>query len=163
MIQVPPLRDRIGDIPSLAEHFLEIKAKESGKQMAGFTDDALAALRGYSYPGNARELENLIERAVVLSKSARIAVCDLPSHVIEDNAPCLIPGGIAPNEGPWNIDEYRPMPLRKALEEPERQIILAALKANEWNRQKTSQQLDINRTTLYKKIKQFGLEEYGAA
>ena len=53
------------------------------------------------------------------------------------------------------------MPLREALEEPEKQIILAALEANDWNRQKTAEVLDINRTTLYKKIKQFGLEEYG--
>ena len=55
----------------------------------------------------------------------------------------------------------RPMPLREALQEPEKQIILAALEANNWNRQQTAEQLDINRTTLYKKIKQYDLEEYG--
>ena len=66
--------------------------------------------------------------------------------------------------GTWTGDEYAPMPLRRALEEPEKQIILAALQANEWNRQKTADQLEINRTTLYKKIKQYGLDaEYGEA
>ena len=164
MIQLPPLRDRIGDIPLLAEHFLQIKAREAGKQLTGFTEEALAALRTYSFPGNARELENIIERAVVLTKAMRIGVEDLPPNVI-DNAP----GRLAPSapgdagEGPWRIGEYRPMPLREALEEPEKQIILAALQANDWNRQKTAEVLGINRTTLYKKIKHFGLEEYGEA
>ena len=66
-----------------------------------------------------------------------------------------------PPAGTSKWPRYQPLPLRKALEEPEKQIILAALEANDWNRQKTAQVLDINRTTLYKKIKQYGLGEYG--
>jgi len=162
MIQLPPLRDRIGDIPLLAEHFLQIKAAEAGKQVTGFSEEALAALRTYGYPGNARELENIIERAVVLTKSMRIGVEDLPANVI-DNAPGRLGPDVGAGDGPWCIGEYRPMPLREALEEPEKQIILAALQANDWNRQKTAEVLGINRTTLYKKIKHFGLEEYGQA
>jgi DNA-binding NtrC family response regulator len=160
MIQLPPLRDRIGDIPLLAEHFLQIKAREAGKQVTGFTDGALAALRGYSFPGNARELENIIERAVVLTKSTRISPADLPAHVL-DNEPGRLTPADAGGAGPWRMSEYRPLPLREALEEPEKQIILAALQANDWNRQKTAEVLGINRTTLYKKIKHFGLEAYG--
>jgi transcriptional regulator with PAS, ATPase and Fis domain len=164
MIQLPPLRDRVGDIPLLAEHFLAIKAKEVGKQVTGFTNGALSALRGYAWPGNARELENIIERAVVLTKSPRIDVADLPANVVENVTGGLLPPQASAGEsGPWSIGEYSPMPLRKALEEPEKQIILAALEANDWNRQKTAEALDINRTTLYKKIKQYGLEEYGRA
>ncbi len=163
MIQLPALRERLGDIPLLAEHFLAMKAKELGKQITGFSDAAMTALRAYSYPGNARELENIIERAVVLSKSPRIDACDLSQNVVDNNSAMMLPGPHAAAGGPWRIGTYAPMPLRKALEEPEKEIILAALEANNWNRQKTSEQLDINRTTLYKKIKHYGLEEYGAA
>ncbi len=162
MIQLPPLRDRVSDIPLLAEHFLEKKAKEAGRRMTGFTDEALAALRGYAYPGNARELENIIERAVVLTKSMKIDVKDLPPHVLDNSTAGLL-GRRTGGSGGWSLGDYQPMPLRRALEEPEKQIILAALEANAWNRQQTADVLDINRTTLYKKIKQYGLEEYGAA
>ncbi|MDY7107028.1 MAG: sigma-54 dependent transcriptional regulator [Planctomycetota bacterium] len=161
MIQLPPLRDRIGDIPLLAEHFLQVKAREAGKQVTAFTDEALAALRGYSFPGNARELENIIERAVVLSKSTRLGVDDLPAHVRDNEPGRLAPDPGGDGDGSWRLGEYRPMPLREALEEPEKQIILAALQAHDWNRQKTAEVLGINRTTLYKKIKHFGLEAYG--
>ncbi|UCD76068.1 MAG: sigma-54-dependent Fis family transcriptional regulator [Phycisphaerales bacterium] len=162
MIDLPPLRDRVGDIPVLAEHFLQLKARELGKQVTGFSAEAMDALRAYAFPGNVRELENVIERAVVLLKTTRIGLTDLPPHVI-DNAP----GTLHPEKRTCPVfsggdgREWTPMPLRKALEEPEKQIILAALEANDWNRQKTAEQLDINRTTLYKKIKQYGLEELG--
>jgi DNA-binding NtrC family response regulator len=162
MIRLPALRDRIGDIPLLAEHFLAIKAKDAGRQIIGFTDEAMNALRGYTYPGNVRELENIVERAVVLSRASRIGIDDLPPHVIDNSTERLLPEH-ARGGSPWRIDEYRPMPLRDALEEPEKQIILAALEANGWNRQKTADVLEINRTTLYKKIKRYGLESYGLA
>ncbi len=163
-IHLPPLRERVGDIPMLAEHFLAAKAKEAGRQIAGFTGPAMEALRRYAYPGNVRELENVVERAVVLTRSQRIDAEDLPPHVLDNSTGQLLPpherlrlGG--PAAAAWSKD--RPLPLRDALLEPERQIILAALQANGWNRQKTADLLDINRTTLYKKIKQYGLEEYG--
>jgi DNA-binding NtrC family response regulator len=161
MIQLPPLRDRISDIPLLAEHFLEMKTREAEKQVTGFTDEAMDALRGYLFPGNARELENIVERAVVLSRTPRIGISDLPQHVIDNATGDLMPArGADPT---WSLSADASLPLRKALEEPEKQIILAALEANAWNRQQTAEQLDINRTTLYKKIKQYGLEEYGQA
>jgi len=163
MIQLPPLRDRIADIPLLAEHFLQLKAKEAGKQIAGFHDEAMTALRGYAYPGNVRELENIVERAVVLTRSARIGVKDLPGHVLEPSSRAFSAGAGMGRRGVTGGEEYAPMPLRKALEEPEKQIILAALEAHEWNRQQTADALEINRTTLYKKIKQYGLEEYERA
>ena len=159
MIQLPPLRDRVSDIPILAEHFREAKAKEAGKQVVAFTEEAMTALRAYAFPGNVRELENIIERAVVLTRNARIGIEDLPQHVIDNStAAKLLPS----HAGALQINTpYTPMPLSKALEEPEKQIILAALQANKWNRQQTADALQINRTTLYKKIKQYGLEEYG--
>ena len=163
MIQLPPLRDRIADITLLADHFLIEKAADIGRQITAFTDEAMNVLRAYSYPGNVRELENIIERAVVLTKATRIGIEDLPPHVIDNTNPMLLPSGSQSTPSGTMPGEYPPMPLRKALEEPEKQIILAALEANDWNRQKTAEQLDINRTTLYKKIKQYGLEAYGRA
>jgi DNA-binding NtrC family response regulator len=167
MIQLPPLRERVSDIPLLAEHFLEVKAKEIGKRITGLQDEAMIALKGYSYPGNVRELENIIERAVVLTKRQVITVDDLPRAVLDNSANRLLPSHALLNPGSGmairglSPAEWRPMPLRDALIEPEKQIILTALEANNWNRQKTAEQLDINRTTLYKKIKQYGLEELG--
>ncbi|MHC5001975.1 MAG: sigma-54-dependent transcriptional regulator, partial [Planctomycetota bacterium] len=135
MIQVPPLRERVGDIPMLAEHFLQEKAGEEGRQICGFTEEAMAALRRYRFPGNVRELENIVERAVVLTRSTRIGVEDLPPQVVENTGPL-----VRPSAASWGAEggEHRAMPLREALEEPEKQIILAALEANGWNRQQTA-------------------------
>jgi len=161
MIRIPPLRERVADIPVLVEHFLPRKAKEAGKQILGLTDDALAALRGYDYPGNVRELENIIERAVVLTRSTRIGVDDLPAHIVD---PAGAHRPLKPERDDADADDTirlsldHPGPLREALMEPERRIILAALRSNDWNRQQTAEQLDINRTTLYKKMKQYSLD-----
>ena len=157
MIQLPPLRDRISDIPILAEHFLNEKSKELNRHIGGFTPEALEVMQAYGFPGNVRELENIIERAVVLTRNNRIGVEDLPPQVGGAQPAAAIPVGAAPAIGA----PYLGLPLAKALEEPEKQIILAALEANAWNRQKTAEALDINRTTLYKKIKQYDLEQYG--
>lgn len=156
-IDVPPLRERPSDIPLLAQHFLEEHAREIGKQITGFTDEAIDALRRYSYPGNVRELGNIIERAVVLSRRQTLGVEDLPSHVVNNAPPAELIAAtdamIDDANAPWV-----PTPLVEALQEPEKRIILKALRANDWNRQETARQLNINRTTLYKKMKQYGLD-----
>lgn len=157
-IHLPPLRERLSDIPQLAQHFRTIKSQDAGKQVIGFTDQAMEALCAYGYPGNVRELENLIERAVVLTKSTRVTVDDFPDHVTARRKPS---DAARPELRLAPAATRNGLSLYKALEEPERQIILAALQANNWNRQKTAEQLDINRTTLYKKIKQYDLEKYG--
>jgi two-component system response regulator AtoC len=154
-VDLPPLRDRIGDVPVLAEHFLVEHAAELGKAVAGFSGEAVDALRRYSWPGNVRELSNVVERAAVLCRGERIELSDLPPHVITGDAGVLSIGGHrAEDDGPWE-----PMPLVEALKAPERRILLKALEANEWNRQRTAEQLEINRTTLYKKMKVYGIEE----
>ena len=143
-IELPPLRDRISDIPVLAQHFLEIMCAETGKHVQGFTDDALAALQRYNWPGNVRELQNIVERAVLLGKGPTICVDDLPSQL---SAGEFI--ATKPADG---------RSLKEALEGPERQIILEVLKSNNWNRNVTADTLGINRTTLYKKMKRLGLD-----
>jgi DNA-binding NtrC family response regulator len=164
-IAMPALRDRLGDVPLLAEHFLEKHCKELGRKRR-FSDQAAEALQQYAWPGNVRELENAVERAVVLSKANEIALTDLPEPIIAATNPGL--ASSAPSAGaaaaeaiPALAGGWNPMPLASALQEPERQILLAALEANDWNRQETAKQLDINRSTLYKKIKQYHLDEPG--
>ena len=160
-IEVPTLRDRLGDIPLLTDHFLTKYEKETGKRRR-FSDDAIEILKQYHWPGNVRELENAVERAVVLSRQPIIHVDDLPETVIAGiggrNGSLSAPA----NHGitvPALENGWTQMSLTKAMEEPERQIILAALEANNWNRQVTAGQLNINRTTLYKKIKQYKLDQ----
>ena len=145
-ISVPSMRERIGDIPLLAEHFLRHYCAQAHKEVLGFTDEVMQRLQQYHWPGNVRELENVVERAVVLSKGRHITLDDLPPNVLE---------GVAKEV---SVDGYKPVSLKKALEEPERRIIEMALRANGWNRQVTADLLEINRTTLYKKMKRYGLD-----
>jgi DNA-binding NtrC family response regulator len=150
-IALPSLRERTGDIGLLAGHFLRRFCKEMGREILGFTEPALAALRQYSWPGNVRELENAVERAVVLCRRAQVDVQDLPESIVPTT------GGHAPS-GAGIEDHGAALPLHVALEAPERRIIEAALRRNQWNRQATAAQLDINRTTLYKKMRKYGLD-----
>lgn len=148
-IELPPLRERISDIPLLATHFLENICEESGKHVTGFTNDAMSALQSYRWPGNVRELQNVIERAVLLGKHTTIAVEDLPGSLV--------------SAGPIPFDSISNRTLKQAMQNPERQIILDMLEANHWNRNATAEALGINRTTLYKKMKRLGLDEPAAA
>ncbi len=156
-IEIPPLRDRVNDVPMLAEHFLKQHAGELGKVLLGFADDAMDALRRYTYPGNVRELQNIVERAAVLTRTPTIVLHDLPPQVIENATGPLTPVSLREAE-PMAESPWVPMPLADALREPEKRILLKALKANDWNRQATADDLHINRTTLYKKMKALGLD-----
>ncbi len=92
-IDLPPLRERVSDIPLLADHFLRKHAAELGKTLTGFDPEAVDVLRRYHYPGNVRELSNIIERAAVLSRRPTICVEDLPPNVLV--ATGGVPGGAA--------------------------------------------------------------------
>jgi len=169
-IKLPPLCDRQGDVLLLAEHFLVHFCKEMNRDRR-FSEDALAALGAHHWPGNVRELENAVERAVLLSHGAVIELDDLPETLtnpvwgaspanrIVQRAEGMSPGAFTNTSGGG---EWTPMPLSLAMREPEKRILLHALQANAWNRQETARQLDINRTTLYKKIKLYGLDEPAA-
>jgi DNA-binding NtrC family response regulator len=153
-IQLPVLRERLADIPLLAEHFLRRFRQETGREIIGFTDPALAALQRYQWPGNVRELENVVERAVVLCRKPRIDVDDLPETVMTPALAGRITAAAAGSEGLSDIAQ----PLESALQEPERRIIERALRRNSWNRQATAAELAINRTTLYKKMRKYRLD-----
>ena len=142
-IELPPLRSRLTDIPLLANHFLARVREETGKKVEGFSDEALAALQAHPWPGNVRELQNVVERAVLLGKSSTITPVDLPRDLALAAPACPKRSG--------------GRTLKEALELPERQIILETLQQLSWNRNATAEQLGINRTTLYKKMKRLGL------
>ncbi|NLF32356.1 MAG: sigma-54-dependent Fis family transcriptional regulator [Planctomycetes bacterium] len=149
-IELPPLRERPADIPLLARHFLGVYAAEAGKEIAGFDAEAIECLHRHPWPGNVRELENCIERAVLLCRAGRIGRADLPDAVAAShNAPPVAAA----------VNEDRPMSLAEALATPEREIIEAALKRNGGNRAATAEELQINRTTLYKKMRKYGITE----
>jgi transcriptional regulator with PAS, ATPase and Fis domain len=148
-IELPPIRERISDIPALAEHFLKSVCEEAHKKVHGFTDDAMQALQRYRWPGNVREMQNVIERAVLLGKNSVIGVEDLPPSVAAG-------GGLS-------VEAVGNQSLKQALSAPEKQLILEVLESNNWNRQQTAAALGINRTTLYKKMKRLGLEEIAVA
>jgi DNA-binding NtrC family response regulator len=140
----PPLRERIGDIPLLVEHYLEEMNERNGKDVKRFDDSTLQAMQRYDWPGNVRELVNAVERAVVLCKAETVTVEDLPDSLRRED----------PNRNTLTLPGST-RSLKNALVAPERQIILNQLEQNGWNRQKTAAALGINRTTLYKKMKKY--------
>lgn len=165
-IELPPLRDRPTDVPLLARHFLDKHAAEHGKTIAGITDEAVDLLQRARLPGNVRELENLLERAVLLSRTPTIDAEDLPRTVTDAPGTPTGPAATGGGSGGGAVDlpgqPWIPIPLADALQEPERRIIRKALEANGWNRQATADQLGINRTTLYKKMKAYRIDQEGA-
>jgi DNA-binding NtrC family response regulator len=147
-VELPSLRQRSSDIPMLAQHFLLKICEEENKSIEGFDAQATQALQQYGWPGNVRELQNIVERAVLLGKGPVLGMQDLPTHINScGQSSVSIP---ASSDGRQT--------LKEALEGPERQIILQCLKENNWNRNATADQLGVNRTTLYKKMKKLGLD-----
>ena len=140
----PPLRARPEDIPFLVDHFLERYCEYHHKPALSLSGQALDLLLGHDWPGNIRELENAIERSVVLSRGPQIEASSLPPHITR------------PRGRPLTMSQEI-LPLKQALEEPEKLIIQRALELNGWNRQQTADMLEVNRTTLFHKMKKYGL------
>jgi DNA-binding NtrC family response regulator len=179
-LELPPLRERTEDIPMLVRHFLDRATADYQRDVTGVTHDAMRALQQHAWPGNIRELENTIQRAVLLCRGKSID-SDLLHEIRQPTPPSRVvrESQLDRRMHPWNGPlaekedrDYPPhpmgatpranssvvMPLSEALEEPERQIILHALRLNQWNRHATAEQLGINRTTLYKKMKRLGID-----
>ncbi len=149
-INVPALKERKDDIPLLIEHFLQNANQHTRKKIKDIAKEALDVLVAYDWPGNIRELENVIERAVILSHGEVIVKEDLPEYLLEGASSGL--EAMVSN----NISNGAKL-LKEALKAPERDIIYSALEQANWNRKKTAENLGINRTTLYNKMKKYGL------
>ncbi|MDX1964685.1 MAG: sigma 54-interacting transcriptional regulator [Pirellulales bacterium] len=147
-ITVPPLRKRIEDLPELTHYFLQRYNLETGRKIGGFSPEALDALMQYRWPGNIRELKNVIERAVVLARGEQIELEDLAltklSTAGDTNEP-TIPGQPADFEF-------------MSLDDMERRHILATLRATNWNKSQSATILGIERSTLDRKIRRYELE-----
>lgn len=144
-IELPPLRERLSDIPLLAQHFLARTCEDAGKGSEGFAEEALSAMQRYNWPGNVRELQNVVERAVLLGRGPKVTLEDLPRELTLGQ--------------PAHFEPLTGKALKDAMEAPERAIIREVLELNHWNRNATADALGINRTTLYKKMKRLGLME----
>ena len=176
-IVIPPLRERLEDLPDLISHFLhEANAMfgkiETGVPVMSVSSQAMDRLRDYRWPGNIRELENLIHRAVMMSSGETITAhtidkilgvssqLDTPhigsqSPTAERHSQATFRG--SENSVGWS-ETYRD--LDEALAGPEKQILVEALARYDWNRNTTAERLGINRTTLYKKMKRLGISEH---
>ena len=138
-LRIPPLRERREDIPLLVDHFIGRFNRLRGRNIAGVTADVMSTLMGHDFPGNVRELENIIEHAFVLCRSGMIGMHHLPDN-------------FRPPEG-------RARPVETAsLPELEGRFIIEALKRNGWNRERTARELGMHKTTLWRKIKRLGLK-----
>ena len=167
-IVLPSLRERTGDIPLLVDHFLREAAETAGRDIDGFDREAMKCLQSYAWPGNVRQLENVVERAVLLATDRVLTKDDLPPDVLgtsaNQHASIGSVGhspGVTASSGPssFNPAILDGCSLREALEGPEREIILHSLRRHNWNRAATADELEINRTTLYKKMKRLGLDD----
>jgi len=138
---LPPLRERMEDVPLLIDHFIRIFNALQDKSLQGVDDQALACLMAYHYPGNVRELENIIERAFILCKSGIIKRKDLPEFLQSGRE-----------------EEVAP-PDHTTFQEMEAAFLINALKRNKGNRVQTARELGIHKSTLFRRIKALGIKE----
>ena len=137
-IFVPPLRERKDDIPLLASHFLQKLSYERGKEVIGFSPEVMEIVLAHSWPGNVRELENVIDHAIIIAKQDKILPKDLPQFLFQRTLPA---------------QEFI------TLQDYEKNLILKTLQETNWNKHKAAKILNINRSTLYGKMKRYGLEK----
>jgi two-component system response regulator HydG len=145
-IRVPPLRERLEDLPELSDFFLKSANKRHGKDVKVISDEALHVFHAHSWPGNIRELSNVIERAVVFSQADRITVSELPSHLL------LIAQRRGTSE-PMSLNNASiSVPLGTSLEDVEELLIRKTLEATSGDKNMTAKLLGINSRTIYRKL-----------
>jgi len=142
-VDLPPLKDRAGDIALLAEHFLALANEKNNRQVKAISQEALRALAGYPWPGNVRELANVIERGVVLCPGEEIGLKELPAEIRNE-----------PPQAGW-------FKTGVSLREAEKALVEWTLIQTGGNRTQAAEKLQISRKTIQNKIKEFGLEEVG--
>jgi two-component system response regulator AtoC len=144
-IHLPPLRERRGDIPLLVGHFIDQFNKKLNKNIEGLSSEAMSLLIGHNWSGNIRELENVIERAIVLGKDNLITPIELPTSI---------------TQGSETISAMKPthtLSIKKASKQLEKELIAKALELTKGNRTKAAHILEISRPILIAKIKEYGL------
>ncbi|PIW69656.1 MAG: Fis family transcriptional regulator, partial [Ignavibacteriales bacterium CG12_big_fil_rev_8_21_14_0_65_30_8] len=142
-IDLPSLKDRTDDIPLLADHFLNKYRAEMNKRIRGFSDDAIRALISHEWKGEVRELENVIERAVIFCKDEFISIKDLPDSFsfISDST-----------------DHSKLGSLDESVRRYEKNFIIKVLEANNNDKEKTAEQLKVGLSTIYRKLKELGIK-----
>ena len=149
-INLPPLRERKEDIPLLIDHFLQIYNEKNNRRLKGFHPRALDAMMRYSWPGNIRELENVVERAVILTMDEYVSFSELPESISGESASSIATtskAGIAPG---------------MTIRELEKELILVTLEHNDGNRTRSAGFLGITRRTLQNKLKEYGIDSHGS-
>ena len=143
-IHIKPLRERREDIPYLLDHFLKKFSQKEGKKIRGFTREAYEALIRYDYPGNVRELENIVERAVVMAQGDLITTDDLPVHLLSSE---------------FQVESNKNLSLPERLELIEKSLILEALKKNNWVKTRAAKELGISERVLRYRMEKLGIKE----
>ena len=144
-IWLPPLRERMEDVPIMARMFLQQYSRELNKTVTDFSPEAMLLMQQYDWPGNVRELRNICEQAVVLARGPIIMPEDLP-FCLQTTSREIQEATIRPG-----------MTLKEIVADVERQVILKTLREHNWNRSATAQALGLNRRSLYAKMKEYGL------
>jgi DNA-binding NtrC family response regulator len=142
---LPPLRERREDIPRLVEHFVEQVCAQNGWKPIPFTPEAMSALQKHSWPGNVRELRNVVERLILLSTDERVDAATVELAIPQASA---VPVSGMSGNGP----------LADRVQAFERETILAELKRNQFHITNTAKALDLERSHLYKKCEQLGID-----
>ena len=145
-LALPPLRDRKEDVPLLVDHFIRKFNRLNAKEIQGLSPDVFPILMSHDFPGNVRELENIIEYATVVCKNDFIGIKHLPDHLGHDV------NGMEASASEKTFEK------RASWEDIERKFIYEALRKNNWNRSVTAAQMGIHATTLWRKIKRLNIE-----
>ena len=150
-IVLPPLRKRPEDIIPFASHFREKANKELGMKITDFSDEVLEIFRNYEWPGNIRELKNVIKRAVLLSPNEILTPETLPGEIVQFSANPLL--SVSNTEAEKNLQT-----LKNVASGAEKELIIKAIEDAGYNKSKAARNLQIDRKTLYNKIKQYGID-----
>ncbi|HMW32539.1 MAG TPA: sigma-54 dependent transcriptional regulator [bacterium] len=148
-ILMPPLRQRKADVPFLIQHFVKLCAAEGGLPEKTFSDEAMQTLSDYGWPGNIRELRNVVERTLILSLTDIVQREDLPRQILAAESTTAVATNLNYEDGKT---------LKDFKEEAEKQYIIQVLQKNNWNVSRTAEELDVERTNLHKKLKQYNIE-----
>ena len=152
-IRIPPLRERIEDIPLLVQAFIAQFNREHGKEVTGVSPEVLSLLTAYAWPGNVRELRNLVERMVIFSAEDELRAAHLPYDF--KPSPGFVPAAAAPG----TRLTFRPTESIQALDEMERQAIFRALQENAGNKTQAARVLGIGVRTLHRKLKEYRIQQ----